>query len=261
MRALRWRSVWALPVLLLAVLCLVAAPSVAVAQEGNAGADVRERPVSLHLENADIRHALKLLFDSVGVNYVLDQGVQGLVTASLENVRFRVALENLLKSVQSQMPLTYSVEEGIYHVRVRVETPEREPQPEVGRQEETPTPKFNPRQIKVNFADAAEIALALGGTVIGGRFSNTSVLGRSGYGGIGGFGGGFGGGLGGFGGGLGGFGGSFGNNWGGGFGGGGWGNNWGGFGGGGWGNNWGGGFGGGGFGGNFGGFGGGFRRW
>src|SRR5438445_6116821 len=47
---------------------------------GVAGQDVREKKVSLTLENADLRYALKLLFNAAGVNYSLDQNAQGAVT-------------------------------------------------------------------------------------------------------------------------------------------------------------------------------------
>src|SRR5438105_10842978 len=41
-----------------------------------------DKKVTLNLENADLRYALKLLFTSAGVNYTLDQAVQGTVTGS-----------------------------------------------------------------------------------------------------------------------------------------------------------------------------------
>jgi hypothetical protein len=198
--------------------------------------DINQKKVTLNLENADIRFALKLLFQSVGANYQLDQAVQGTVTASLTDVPFRVALESVLRSTSFQYPLTYRVEDNVYYIAPRQETVT-----DPGTTPEEPGTETQPRsrivKIQINYADAIDIALALGGSYIESRFSTGGSQGGGGFGG--GFGGGgFGGG--GFGGG--GFGG-------GGFGGGGFGG--GGFGGGGFG---GGGLGGGGFGGgNFGG--------
>ena len=231
----------------LAVVTLVGAPSSVRAQD-SAG-DVRDKKVTLNLENADIRFALKLLFQSVGVNYTLDSAVQGTVTASLADVRFEVALENILKSVQSQLPLTYDKENGIYRVKVKQEQlPEQTTEPE---KDQPTTPKFNPQKLKVKSVDANVLAMILGGQALytgemmqqrsggyggggyggyGGGYGGGGYGGGWGGGGFGGggyggnnFGGGFGGGRGGFGGGRGGFGGGFGGGYGGGYGGGGWG--------------------------------------
>ncbi len=229
----------------LAVVSLVGATLGARAQDSTS--DVRDKKVTLNLENADIRFALKLLFQSVGVNYTLDQAVQGTVTAQLSDVRFEVALENILKSVQSQLPLTYDKENGIYRVKIKQE---QLPETPTGQEEDEKqvTPKFNPQKLKVKSVDANIIAMILGGSAL---YTGQMMQQSGGYGN--GNGGGYGGGYGGGGyggGGYGGNGGGYGGgNRGGGFGGGG--NRGGGFGGGG---NRGGGYGGGGFGG--GGFGG-----
>jgi hypothetical protein len=207
--------------------------------KGGQASELSNKKVTLNLENADIRYALKLLFNSVGANYTLDPGVQGSVTLALTDVSFRTALESAIKGAGT--PLTYRVENNVYSISPKVETVlnpvDTNPEPEPVKAPTTRTVK-----IQINYADAIDLAQAFGGGVITSRLSQ---LGQQGGGG--GFGGGFGGG--GFGGGQGGFGGGFGGN-GGGFGGGGFGG--GGFGGGGFG---GGGIGGGGFGG--GGFGGG----
>lgn len=229
----------------------VCGPVPVLAQDTSAGGgqatDINTKKVTLNLENADIRYALKLLFQSVGANYTLDQGVQGAVTVSLTDVSFRTALESILRGTQSQVPLTYRVENGVYNIAPKVETVDNTAPPE---DLTTTAPKTTTRTVKmqINFADAIDIAQAFGGGVITSRLSQLGMGGMGGGFGGGMGGGGFGGGLGGFGGG--GMGGGMGGFGGGGFGGGGFGG--GGFGGGGIG---GGGFGGGNFGG--GGFGGG----
>jgi hypothetical protein len=230
----------------LAVALMIGAPASARAQAEGAGgspSDVSNKKVSINLENAEIRYALKLLFQSVGANYTLDSSIQGIyVTVSLNDVSFRTALESILRA-SSQVPLTYRTEGGIYIISPKVEKEETTTGPEEPT-EEANKPKTRWQKIQVNFADAIDLAYAFGGGSIQSRFSPYS---NSGFGG-GGYGNGFGGG--------------FGNNM---FGGGGFGNfGGGGFGGGGFGNFGGGGFGGGGFGnfggGGFGGFGGGGFR-
>src|SRR5438105_8298965 len=80
-----------------------------------------DKKVTLNVENADLRYALKLLFTSAGVNYTLDQGVQGTVTVALTDVPFRTALERVLRSTQSVMPLTYRMEANVYQISPQVE--------------------------------------------------------------------------------------------------------------------------------------------
>src|SRR5256885_9807517 len=76
--------------------------------------ELTNKKVTLNLENADLRYALKLLFTSAGVNYTLDQAVQGSVTVALTDVPFRTSLDSVLRSTQSQAPLTYPAEDQGY---------------------------------------------------------------------------------------------------------------------------------------------------
>jgi hypothetical protein len=202
--------------------------------------DLRDRTVpSLELQDADVRDALRLLFESVGVtNYTIASDVQGRITVKLTNVAFETALRNIL----DQVGATWSIEAGIYQIKKREEPPAPSTGPTTP---ETPQATNVIRKIQIQHADPYLIALLLSGNQDFASQPEYSTQ-AGGFGGFGGNSGGFGGGGNGFGGG--GFGGGFGG--GSGFGGGGFGG--GGFGGGGFG---GGGFGGGGFGG--GGFGGG----
>ena len=203
--------------------------------------DLRDRTVpSLELQDADVRDALRLLFESVGVtNYTIASDVQGRITVKLTNVAFETALRNIL----DQVGATWSIEAGIYQIKKREEPPAPSTGPTTP---ETPQATNVIRKIQIQHADPYLIALLLSGNQDFAAQPEYSTQ-SGGFGGLGGSGGGFGGGgQGGFGGG--GFGG-------GGFGGGGFGG--GGFGGGGFG---GGGFGGGGFGGGGGIGGGGFGR-
>ena len=248
----------------LAVTLILGMPIIARAQDSTSSGsqDMNNKPVTLNLNNADIRSALKLLFDTVGVNFTLDSSVRGYVTVSLNNVPFRAALDSILRS-SSMIPLTYRVENGVYNISPKeqdnTQTVDNSTSPTDNTTTQTDETKKPSRIVKigVNFADASDIAYVLGGYTIPTRYSNMSMMGGYGSG----FGGGYGGG---------GFGNSFGNGYGnsfgGGFGnnsfGGGFGNNsYGGFG-----NNSYGGFGnnsyGGGFGNNsYGGYGGGYNRY
>ena len=75
-------------------------------------------PVSVRATNAPVGVVLRSLFKGVGVrNFIIDSDVQGRVNADLDAVPFPVALKQVLGSVA--VPLTFSVENGTYHVRVR----------------------------------------------------------------------------------------------------------------------------------------------
>jgi hypothetical protein len=194
--------------LTLGALIMVAAPVRAVAQPNPQDQMIP----SLELEQADIRDALKILFNNVGVSYVVDSTVQGTVTVSLHNVAFETALQNILKQVDA----TYRVEGGVYNVVKK----EAEASPVVSGNtlpDLAPTgPVKRLHRIRILHADPALIFELLMGTT---NFQSSPevTLGRS-SGGGGGGGGGFGGGGGAGGGGIGGAGGGGG---GGGFGGGG----------------------------------------
>jgi hypothetical protein len=180
-----------------------ASPALAQDAAGGAGAAGTQKKVTLNLENADLRYALKLLFNSVGVSYTLDQAATGVVTVALTDVPFRTALESILRAAGGDRKLTYRVEDAVYNITLKQEdtqttTASTDPEPAVKTNNERIV------KITLNFADAAAIAQAFGGGIITSQFS-ASVMG--------GFGGGFGqggmgqGGMGGFG-----NGGGFGNN-------------------------------------------------
>ncbi|MGI8922661.1 MAG: hypothetical protein ACR2HJ_01245, partial [Fimbriimonadales bacterium] len=179
---------------------------------------------SLELQDADVRDALRLLFESVGVtNYTIANDVQGRITVKLTNVPFETALRNVLNQVDA----TWSIEAGIYQIKKR----EEPPTPGTGPTEVTPPAASKVlRKIQINHADPQLIAYLLSGQLSFGISPELSTVAgaatRGGQGGFGGGQGGFGGGQGGFGGGQGGqggFGGGQGGLGGGGFGGGGFG--------------------------------------
>ncbi|MDW8106741.1 MAG: hypothetical protein RMK45_04580, partial [Armatimonadota bacterium] len=148
------------------------------AQEGGQQ-DPTQKRVTLKYEDADVRFVLKQLFESVGLNYVLDPNVQGTVRVSLTDVPFTVALESVLRPLN----LTYRVENGVYYITVR--QPEEVRMPEEGPAPAEEGPRLNlPEKIQLNYANPLLIASLLGGTVIG--YAQYEL--QSGGGGFGGFG-------------------------------------------------------------------------
>ncbi|HSV74024.1 MAG TPA: hypothetical protein VLH79_09720, partial [Chthonomonadales bacterium] len=207
-----------------ALCCLLFSGVPAAAQE----APGEGRRIDLNLENADIRYALRLLFNAAGVDYTIDQAVQGVVTVSLRQQPFLTALEAILRSTATMLPLTYRVEGGVYTIAPKIETPE-EMMPEGDREQAQPPPLRWDR-LRTRHLDAATMAEMLelagvGNIVMLSSFPMGQQMGFGGFGGFGGGGmgggrmgggmGGFGGGMGGFGGGMGGFGGGMGGGMGG----------------------------------------------
>ncbi|MCC6729136.1 MAG: hypothetical protein IT208_07335 [Chthonomonadales bacterium] len=196
MAFLSGRTLW-LKVGLGAMLLATGAVGAAHAQGGTAAADADPgaKRVNVEFENADLRYALRVLFDSVGVNFTIGESVGGTVTASMHDVPFRVALDNLLRSASAALPFTYRVVEGIYTVGVRAETAP----PTAALPVTTPDLSEKPlrtARISLRYADAIELAYYLGGSVF---ISNQRLGSGGGYGGYGTGMGGYGTGSGGFG--------------------------------------------------------------
>lgn len=100
--------------LLLVTLIVGGTPLTALSQE-----DISQKRIpSLELQQADVREALRTLFNNVGVSYSIAPEVQGSVTAKLENVSFETAMQNILRQVDA----TYRVEGGVYEIVRRQET-------------------------------------------------------------------------------------------------------------------------------------------
>lgn len=193
-------------------LMMVSAPISAHAQ-----IDPKDRIIpSLEFNDADVRDALRVLFKTVNVPYVINSDVQGTVTCSLTNVPFETALRNIL----SQVNATYRVEGGVYTILVKQDAGSR-PVGDGGDGGFTPTTTEKdvyPTIIPIRHADPMYIVRLLNAewdlTNFSPESSTMSLGGASG-----GFGGGFGGGNSGFGGGSSGFGGGSSGFGGGGFGG------------------------------------------
>jgi hypothetical protein len=198
-------------------------PGMAMAQQ-----DVSNQNIPrLQYQDADVREALRALFNTVGVSYTIGQDVQGTVTVDLKDQTF----ETCLQAITRQVDATYRIEAGIYQIVKREADTSAIPD------QTAPTNLTNGKSIRVIrilHADPALIALLLGpmkgSQVYGGPPEMTSLgrlkKGQGGGGGMGGSGGGLGsggsgGGLGGSSGGMGGSSGGFGGGSSGGSGGGG----------------------------------------
>lgn len=114
MRKVAWNLCAALIIPASGLLLTLPHPSAAQEQKRSPVVGLYQ-PVSVNYDKADIRQALKQLFDSTGANYTIDPSVEkGLVTASLERVPLHYALETILRA--SPIPLTYRFESGIYNI-------------------------------------------------------------------------------------------------------------------------------------------------
>jgi hypothetical protein len=178
---------------------LAAVPQTAYAQTAKA-----MPPVSLDLRDAPIRQALEQLFQTVKADFQIDNGVAGFVTLKITDQPFENALKLILRG--SLIPLTYSVEGGVYIVKPRLAPiiTETAPPPPFPEQITAPAPRWE--VIHLTYIDAADLAQILGiqmlpfGARFGGQQGGAGMGGGFGTGGFGapgtGFGG-FGGGIGG----------------------------------------------------------------
>ena len=166
------------------------------------GSEASNQAIKIDLENTDLYSALKLLFAQIKANYTLDPSLRQIpVTAHLNAIPFRIALDQILRGANSPVPLTYRVENGIYTI---IEKKESTVEPDAGTVGEEGK-QSNKLTYKKFYGSTGElkynsyyIAALLGAKVI------PSIIGGNQQGGQGGFGaGGFCGGMGGGGGGRG----------------------------------------------------------
>ena len=169
--------------------------------------DTNLAPITLELKDAPIRTSLEMLFKQAGVNnYVIDNNVAGFVSMNIKELPFDVALKLIMRSAAE--PLTYTKENGVYIVKVRIISPApANPVPDITAA--PPTGNVIWERIPLTFIDPVDLMSVLGPILTINQFSRyTGGMGMMGGMGNGGFGGGFGsaGGLGG--GSMGGFGGA-----------------------------------------------------
>ncbi len=80
---------------------------------------VGEKRVSIAVEHADLREALRRIAGQAGAQVRVAPDVKARVTAELHDVLFEVALENLLRSAETWQALAYYKKDGVYLVEVK----------------------------------------------------------------------------------------------------------------------------------------------
>lgn len=174
---------------------LVLMPKATFAQSANAPS------ITLDLKDAPIRTTLEMAFKQAGINnFVIDNNVAGFVTMTITDQPFENALKLIMRAATE--PLTYTKENNVYIVKVRVATPA--PQSAVPDLAPVTINSLTWERIPLVYIDPFDLQVVLGPILNISQFSRFSGGGM----GNGGFGGGFGsaGGLGG--GSMGGFGGA-----------------------------------------------------
>ena len=167
--------------------------------------DTNLAPITLELRDAPIRTSLEMLFNQAGVkNYVIDNNVAGFASMNIKELPFDVALKLIMRSAAE--PLTYTKENGVYIVKVRIISPApTNPVPDIN--VAPPTSNVIWERIPLTFIDPIDLMSVLGPILNISQFSRYTG-GMMGGMGNGGFGGGMGGGGGLGGGSMGGFGGA-----------------------------------------------------
>ena len=143
---------------LIAALVLGAVCSGVIAPRAYAQNDPRDTKITLSLNDADVREALKMLFKSVNAQYSIAPEVQGTVVVDLKEIPFETALRNILDQVKA----TYRIETGIYVIVMREEIGAR---PETTEPTPTAAAKKPLRRFKLMHADPLLILMLLTGTL------------------------------------------------------------------------------------------------
>jgi len=116
-----------------------------------------EGTFSIDVDGADVRTVMRAISEFSGRNIVIDRDVKGAVRITLKNVGWENALRTILRS----MSLEYVDEGGIIRVdeaaRLQSEATERE----AARSKQMELIPLETRIIKVNYANAGELASAL----------------------------------------------------------------------------------------------------
>jgi hypothetical protein len=127
-------------------------------------------PISLDVRDAPLRQVLEQIFQTAKVDYSIDNAVAGYVTLRVTDQSFDNALRLVLRS--ATVPLSYSVDSGVYIVKPRLENPvaDRYPLPLP-----PPVPQATARDankyqnyevIQLTYIDPADLSQVLGLTYI-----------------------------------------------------------------------------------------------
>ncbi len=176
-----------------------------VPRAGYSQQDSSSPSISIELNDSPIRTSLEMLFKQANIqNYVIDNNVAGFVSMKITDQPFETALKLIMRGASE--PLTYTKENGVYIVKLRLITQApSNPVPDITISQ--PASNVIWERIPLTFIDPVDLMSVLGPILSINQFSRYTG-GMMGGMGNGGFGGGFGsaGGLGG--GSMGGFGGA-----------------------------------------------------
>ena len=176
-----------------------------VPKTGYSQQDSSSPSISIELNDSPIRTSLEMLFKQANIqNYVIDNNVAGFVSMKITDQPFETALKLIMRGASE--PLTYTKENGVYIVKLRLITQApSSPVPDITISQ--PISNVIWERIPLTFIDPVDLMSVLGPILSINQFSRYTG-GMMGGMGNGGFGGGFGsaGGLGG--GSMGGFGGA-----------------------------------------------------
>jgi len=116
--------------------------------------------MTLEFRDAPLRAALEQLFANAKVDYSIDPSVQGYVNLKVTDIPFDNALKLMLRS--STVPLTYSIDNGVYIVKPRVRAEiDPEPLPVLPAQADVPQSHFHYDTIDLTYADPLDFSSLL----------------------------------------------------------------------------------------------------
>lgn len=110
--------------------------------------------VSIDLQNADVKHVLRLLASVGGYNLILDEGVSGLITLKLENVPW----DQIMDLVLLQKGLGKVIKGNILRVAPLKKIQQEQDEAKRLLEQQKEIEPLYTRYIKVNYAKASEIA-------------------------------------------------------------------------------------------------------
>lgn len=120
--------------------------------------------VSLELRDAPVRTTLEAIFKQAGIkNYLIDSEVQGFVTLTLTDQPMESALKLVVRA--SSLPLTYTIENDVWIVKVRRSTPPLSEPPTAPLLTAAPTVPHYER-ISLTYLDPADLSSVLGGILL-----------------------------------------------------------------------------------------------
>ena len=155
--------------------------------------------ISMELNDSPIRTSLEMLFKQANIqNYVIDNNVSGFVSLKIKDQPFEIALKLIMRGASD--PLTYTKENGVFIVKVRLITPApSNPVPDITISQ--PTSNVIWERIPLTFIDPVDLMSVLGPILqirqfgrfqggmngsFGGGFGGGNSFGNSSMGGFGG---------------------------------------------------------------------------